>query len=413
MAGSRRGPGGARRPADPDERPLSADPLFSYYGSRRAAAAAANRSRGRAGGHAAPLRPYDRRAVRSRSRRTARDRRGGRVSWSGRKVLVTGAGGFIGSHLAEALARDGRRGAGVRPLQLAQRLRLARAVADRALRDEVEIFRGDLGEPGGRRGCDQGARVGLPPRRADPDPVLVPSTRASSSRRTSIGHAERARGLPPRGPVRRVVHTSTSEVYGTALTRSDRRGAPAQRRSRPTQRRRSAPTSSRCSFQRSFETPVVVATAVQHLRAAADRARGDPDASSPRRSRSRRVELGATHPTRDFLYVEDTARGLHALRRGRGVEGEVINLGTGEEISIGELAETGSALARHASAGDVLDEDRLRPAKARSSGWSRTRARRSDCSTGSRRSTSTRACGRTIEWLEGSLDAYKPTIYNV
>jgi nucleoside-diphosphate-sugar epimerase len=124
------------------------------------------------------------------------------------------------------------------------------------------------------------------------------------------------------------------------------------------------------------------------------------------------VELGATSPTRDFLYVEDTAAGITACAAADGVEGEVINLGTGTEISVGHLAERiVEVVGRDVTI--ALDEDRLRPpdseverlvadtSKAqRLLGWEPA----VDLDEGLR---------RTIDWLSGSLEAYKPSLYNV
>ncbi len=124
------------------------------------------------------------------------------------------------------------------------------------------------------------------------------------------------------------------------------------------------------------------------------------------------VELGATDPTRDFLFVEDTVRGMMRCAEAEGVEGEVINLGTGIEISIGELAER--VLRQLGKELPVaLDQDRLRPADSeverlvagtakakRLLGWEPE----VDLDEGLR---------QTIEWLTGSLGAYKASIYNV
>ncbi|MDX6506460.1 MAG: hypothetical protein QOG06_1104, partial [Gaiellaceae bacterium] len=124
------------------------------------------------------------------------------------------------------------------------------------------------------------------------------------------------------------------------------------------------------------------------------------------------VELGATAPTRDFLYVEDTAAGLVACAEAESVEGEVINLGTGTEISIGELAaRVLRQLDREVPLS--LDQDRLRPADSeverlvadvskakRLLGWEPT----VDLNEGLR---------RTVDWLSQSLDAYKPSLYSV
>ncbi len=124
------------------------------------------------------------------------------------------------------------------------------------------------------------------------------------------------------------------------------------------------------------------------------------------------IELGATDPTRDFLYVGDTIAGILRCAAADGVEGEVINLGTGIEISIGEVAERVLRLLER-EVPVALDENRLRPPdseverlvadteKAKALlGW----RPEVELDEGLR---------RTIEWLTGSLSSYKPAIYNV
>ena len=124
------------------------------------------------------------------------------------------------------------------------------------------------------------------------------------------------------------------------------------------------------------------------------------------------IELGATDPTRDFLFVEDTVQGVIRCAEADGVEGEVINLGTGVEVSIGELAQRVlSQLGKDVPI--AVDEERLRPADSEVErlvagtakavkllGWEPE----VDLDEGLR---------RTIDWLTGSLDAYKTSIYNV
>jgi nucleoside-diphosphate-sugar epimerase len=165
------------------------------------------------------------------------------------------------------------------------------------------------------------------------------------------------------------------------------------------------------SYQRSFGTPVVVARPFNTYGPRQSARAVIPTIATQALARDV-VELGATSPTRDFLYVEDTAAGIVACSEADGVEGEVVNLGTGSEISIGDLAERILELTgRDVSVS--LDEKRLRPPD------SEVERLVADVTKG-RRLLEWEPCvdldeglRRTVEWLSGSLEAYKPSLYNV
>jgi NAD dependent epimerase/dehydratase len=331
----------------------------------------------------------------------------GSQRWQGRKVLVTGAGGFIGSHLAELVAREGARvRAFVRYTSRGDHGWLEHATPEAA--DAIEVFRGDLANPeavrSALRGCEVvfhlGALIPIPYSYVHPREFVTANVEGTLNVLEAARHEEPTR----------IVHISTSEVYGTAQRVPIDEEHPLHPQS-PYAATKVSADQVALSYQRSFGTPVVVARPFNTYGPRQSARAVIPTIISQALSRDV-VELGATSPTRDFLYVQDTAAGIAACADAGEVEGEVINLGTGAEISIGDLAARIIELVGR----DVtlaLDEDRMRPihseverlvadtSKAqRLLGWEPV----VELDEGLR---------HTIDWLSGSLDAYKPSLYNV
>ncbi|HET7808730.1 MAG TPA: GDP-mannose 4,6-dehydratase [Gaiellaceae bacterium] len=327
--------------------------------------------------------------------------------WSGRRVLVTGAGGFIGSHLAERLAAAGAEvRAFVRYTSRGDHGWLEDVAPDAA--QAIEVFRGDLANPeavlGAMSGCEAvfhlGALIPIPYSYRHPREFVTANVEGT------LNVLEAARREEPA----RIVHTSTSEVYGTAQRVPIDEEHPLRPQS-PYAASKVGADQLALSYQRSFGTPVVVARPFNTYGPRQSARAVIPTIATQALARYV-VELGATAPTRDFLYVEDTAAGIVACAEADGVEGEVVNLGTGSEITIGELAERILRLAGR----DVpvsLDEQRLRPPDSEVERLVAdvTKARRLldweprvDLDEGLR---------RTIAWLSRSLEGYKPSLYNV
>jgi NAD dependent epimerase/dehydratase len=328
-------------------------------------------------------------------------------AWSGRPVLVTGAGGFIGSHLTEALAQAGAEvRAFVRYNSRGDHGWLE--VTDPDVSQEIEVFRGDLGNPEAVAGAMAGREVVFHLGALIPIPYSYrhPREFVTANVEGTLNVVEAARREEPA----RIVHTSTSEVYGTAQTVPIAEEHPLHPQS-PYAASKVGADQIALSFQRSFGTPVVVTRPFNTYGPRQSARAVIPTIVTQALARDV-VELGATDPTRDFLFVEDTVRGIMRCAEAEGVEGEVINLGTGVEISIGELAER--VLRQLGKELPVaLDQDRLRPADSeverlvagtakakRLLGWEPE----VDLDEGLR---------QTIEWLTGSLGAYKASIYNV
>ena len=210
--------------------------------------------------------------------------------------------------------------------------------------------------------------------------------------------------------VTRIVQTSTSEVYGTALTvpiDEEHRLHPQS----PYAASKVAADQFALSYQRSFETPVVIARPFNTYGPRQSARAVIPTILTQALSRSE-IEIGATHPTRDFLYVGDTVRGLMACALAENAEGEVVNLGTGVEISIGELAERALGLLG-LEVPLALAEERLRPPQSEVERLLADRSKARDLLRWEPEVDLEEGLRRTIEWLRGSLDAYRPSIYNV
>ena len=328
-------------------------------------------------------------------------------SWAGRSILVTGAGGFIGSHLAEALVRAGASvRAFVRYTSRGDHGWLE--AADPDVVSELEIYRGDLANPEAVSGAVAGRDVVFHLGALIPIPYSYrhPREFVTANVDGTLNVLEAAR----RAEVRRIVHTSTSEVYGTAQEipiTEDHRLHPQS----PYAATKVAADQLALSYQRSFATPVVIVRPFNTYGPRQSARAVIPTIITQALSREE-IQLGATDTTRDFLYVGDTVAGMMRGGSADGVEGEVINLGTGVEVSIAEVVQRVLKLM-HQDVPVSLDGDRLRPpdseverlvagtAKAKALlGW----APETDLDEGLQ---------LTIDWLSGSIAAYKPTIYNV
>ena len=327
--------------------------------------------------------------------------------WSGRSVLVTGAGGFIGSNLVELLVRRGARvRAFVRYNSRSDLGRLTDLPAD--LLDEVDVFTGDLTNPeavsGAIEGCERvlhlGALIPIPYSYRHPREYVAANVTAT----LNVLEASR------RHDVARLVQVSSSEVYGTAQTVPISELHPLNPQS-PYAATKVGADQLALTYVRSFETPIVVARPFNTFGPRQSARAVIPTIISQALTRDR-IELGSTLTTRDFLYVRDTAAGLARCAEVDGVEGETINLGTGKEISIAAVAELVLKLVG-VSVPVVGSAERLRPVA------SEVERLVADTSKAERLLGWRAEVGfeeglqNTFEWIRGALDLYKPEVYTV
>lgn len=248
------------------------------------------------------------------------------------RVLITGADGFIGSHLTETLVRQGY---DVRAFVLYNSFNswgwLDNSPKD--IRDNLDVFAGDIRDPHGVRvameGCDTvlhlAALIAIPYSYHSPDTYIDTNVKGT----LNILQAARALG------VGRLVHTSTSEVYGTARAVPITEEHPVLGQS-PYSASKIAADQLAYSFFSSFDVPVVIARPFNTYGPRQSARAVIPTVITQIASGTRRLKLGALHPTRDFNYVADTVAAFIAVMTSDKGLGEVINFGSGFEISIGE-----------------------------------------------------------------------------
>ena len=272
------------------------------------------------------------------------------------KVLVTGADGFIGSHLVEALLA---RGTDVRAFVLYNSFN-SWGWLDRApeqVRKNLDVFAGDIRDPYGVRtamqGCD--AVLHLAALIAIPYSYHSPDTYVDTNIKGTLNVLQAARDAK----VRRVVHTSTSEVYGTARFVPITEEHPLQGQS-PYSASKIAADQMAFSFYASFGLPVVIARPFNTYGPRQSARAVIPTIITQIATGQRKIKLGAVSPTRDFNYVKDTVAGFMAALDSDAGLGEVVNFGSNYEVSIGDTARL-IAEAMGKPLEIETDEVRLRP----------------------------------------------------
>jgi NAD dependent epimerase/dehydratase len=273
--------------------------------------------------------------------------------------LITGADGFIGSHLTEALVWAGY---DVRAFVLYNSFNswgwLDSCAAD--VRGKFDVFAGDIRDPNGVRtamkGCD--AVLHLAALIAIPYSYHSPDTYVDTNIKGTLNIVQAARDLG----VKKVIHTSTSEVYGTARFVPITEEHPLQGQS-PYSASKIGADQIAMSFFTSFGTPVTILRPFNTYGPRQSARAVIPTIITQIANGKRQVELGALHPTRDFNFVADTVSGFVAALASSAGTGEVINIGSNFEISIGDTAHA-IAEIMGAKIDVVCDAQRLRPEKS-------------------------------------------------
>ena len=322
-------------------------------------------------------------------------------------VLITGAGGFIGSHLVELLVRRGAMVRGfVRYTSRGDAGWLDRL--DPTVRREVEVYVGDLTNPeavaGALDGCDTvlhlGALIPIPYSYRHPREFVAANVVGT------LNVLEAAR----RTDVRRVVQVSSSEVYGTAQSIPMPEEHPLHPQS-PYAATKVGADQLALSYARSFGLPVVIARPFNTFGPRQSARAVIPTIVAQALTRDR-IELGATETTRDFLYVTDTVEGLVRCAEADGVVGEVFNLGTGRERSIQQIIE----FVLSATGKDLpveVAEERQRPPQSEVDRLCASVEKARIRLDWEAKVSFEEGLRRTIDWIGESLDNYRPEVYGV
>ena len=322
------------------------------------------------------------------------------------KVLVTGAGGFIGSHLCEQLLARGHE---VRALVRYNGRGSQGWLDTSAARDRLEIVAGDIRDfdsvSRAVAGCAEvfhlAALIGIPYSYESPLAYV----------RTNVEGTYNVLEAARRSDVRRVLITSTSEVYGTAIYTPIDEAHPLQPQS-PYSASKIGADQLALSYQMSFGLPVVVARPFNTYGPRQSARAIIPSLATQLLSRRSRIDVGSLDPVRDLTFVEDTASAMITIAATDAFLGRAVNVGTGEAISIREIYERLVAITGH-QAELHQDPARIRPQSSE--------VMRLISNNGVLRNTTSWTSSvnidaglvRTVDWLRDNLDRYRPERYTV
>lgn len=325
-----------------------------------------------------------------------------------KNVMVTGADGFIGSHLTEALVKEGKK---VKAFCYYNSFGTWGWLdtLEPAVKNEIEIFMGDVRDPHGVTTAMKGqetvyhlaALIAIPFSYHSPDSYVDTNVKGT----LNVLNAARDLETP------RLLVTSTSEVYGTAQYVPIDEDHPYQGQSPYSATKIGADRLAE-SFYRSFALPVTIVRPFNTYGPRQSARAVIPTIITQLLAGRQQIRLGSLHPTRDFNYVKDTASGFMALADCPAAIGQEVNIATGREISIGQLAEE---LIRqiNPAAQIVTDDDRLRPEKSEVERLLGSADKMKELTGWAPSYTFEQGLAETVEWIRQNLDAYKVDQYNV
>ena len=328
--------------------------------------------------------------------------------WIGRKVLVTGADGFIGSHLTERLVSEGARVRAFVYYNSFAHLGWLHAVKPDIMAD-IEIFPGDVRDPNRTLEAVTGQEVvfHLASLIAIPYSYHAPESYVQTNVNGGLNvlNACRRCGTP------RLIHTSTSEVYGTAQYVPIDESHPLQGQS-PYAATKIATDMLALSFNRSFELPVSIVRPFNTYGPRQSTRAVIPTILSQLLNGADTLRLGSLAPTRDFNFVADTVSGFLSAASCRKTIGEVFNVGSGREISIGDLVKlifqvTGKQAAI------VTEDARLRPEKSEVERLCCNSQRLRELTDWKPAYTLEAGIKHTADWIEDNLHHFRPDEYTL
>jgi len=325
-----------------------------------------------------------------------------------KKVLVTGADGFIGSHLSEQLVKLGH---DVRAFVYYNSFNSYGWLdqSDPKILEAIDIFAGDIRDPNGVReamqGCEQvfhlAALIAIPFSYHSPDSYVDTNIKGT------LNVLQAARQLE----TQRLLVTSTSEVYGTAQYVPIDEKHPYQGQSPYSATKIGADRIAE-SFYRSFGTPVSIVRPFNTYGPRQSARAVIPTIISQLLDGAVQIRLGALSPTRDFNYVMDTVTGFLAIADCEQAVGQEINIASGIEISIGQLAQQLIDMI-NPSAEILCDEQRLRPGNSEVNRLLGSSEKLRQLTGWSQQYDLQRGLQETVKWIEQNLSTYKTGIYNL
>lgn len=324
------------------------------------------------------------------------------------KILVTGAEGFIGSHISEELVKQGHK---VKAFTYYNSFNTWGWLdtLPKDIMKEVEVFTGDIRDPNGVREAMKGMDevYHLAALIAIPFSYHSPDTYVDTNIKGTLNVLQAARDID----ISRLLITSTSEVYGTAQYVPIDELHPFQGQSPYSATKIGADRLAE-SFYRSFNMPITIVRPFNTYGPRQSARAVIPTIITQLLAGKEEIDLGSLTPTRDFNFVKDTANGFIEIAKSDKTIGEEINIATQQEISIGELAQE---LIRqiNPNARIICDEQRLRPEKSEVNRLLGSNEKIKKLTNWKPNYTFEQGIAETVEFFKGNLDKYKTDIYNI